>query len=101
MRYEIWQLPTSHHNCFRGSNIFELEPIIIYDYVHVYSGNIDSDNLEDIFILLNINRPSDYHARSLSVSDIICCCDDDKRSWYYVDDIGYKELNEKDIKSRW
>lgn len=100
MKYEIWQLPITHKNCFRGSQIFDLEPIRLVNYVHVYQGEIDSNNLEDIFELLNINHPADYYARSLSVSDIICCFDDEnfmKRNWYYVDDFGFKKLDEKEL----
>lgn len=97
MKYEIWQLPVSHKNCFRGSQIFEIEPIKIVDYVLVYQGNIDSNNLEDIFELLNINHPNDYHARSLSVSDIICLEKENSRDWFYVDSFGFKELAENDI----
>lgn len=97
MIYEVWQLPLSNKNCFRGSDLFELNPVKLFDYVHVYRGEIDSDSLESIFQLLNVNHPNDYHARSLSVSDIICVVKDNCREWYYVDDFGFKKLNEKDI----
>lgn len=97
MEYEIWQLPVSHKNCFKGS-IWNIKPIKMLDYVHVYCGNIDSDDLDDIYELLNVNHPADYYARSLSVSDIICCIKEpNKREWYYVDDFGFTKLDEKEI----
>lgn len=97
MFYSVWQLPVSNKNCFRG-HMFELEPIKLKDYVIVYDGEINSNNLEDIFFLLNVNYPDDYHARSLSVSDLICTKVDTQRAkWYYVDDVGFTELDEKDL----
>lgn len=100
MKFEIWQLPISHKNCFCGSQIFELEPIKVVDYVFVYSGEITSNSLENVFELLNVNHPKDYHARSLSVSDVICVVDGNKRDWYYVDDIGFKKLDAKEFECK-
>lgn len=97
MRYEIWQLPISHNNCFRGFDVVT-EPIIIRDYVHVYQGNIDSCNLESIFEKLNIDHPADYYARSLSVSDIICLINDNDRDYYYVDSTGFRKLSKTELR---
>lgn len=61
------------------------------DYVPVYRGVITSENanraLDQIFTLLNINRPTDYHARSLSVSDLVLL----DKTMYYCDSFGWKE----------
>lgn len=100
MIYAIWQLPVNHKNCFKGTH-FNLEPIKLKDYVRVYEGQVSSNDLEDIYAQLNIDHPRDYHARSLSVSDIVCKLEGDNlenRTWYYVDSFGFKQLNEEDIK---
>ena len=41
----------------------------IYD--KVYDKEVDCSNLEEVYTLLNINHPSDYRGRSLSVSDVV------------------------------
>lgn len=102
MNYTIWQLPVSHHNCFKGT-IFDLEEIKLKDYVLVYDGYMETENfnegtLDYIYEILNIDHPEDYHARSLSVSDIIQVrCESNKNKWFYVDSFGFKELDEKEI----
>ena len=41
----------------------------IYDLV--YEGEVDCQDLEDVFQVFNLHHPSDYRGRSLSVSDIV------------------------------
>ena len=41
----------------------------IYD--KVYDKEVDCSNLEEVYTMLNINHPSDYRGRSLSVSDVV------------------------------
>lgn len=98
MRYEIWQLPPSHPNKFMHLDWCKKE-ITILDYVHVYAGKIDKevkdvDNfLESLFCKFNQDIPDDYHAASMSVSDLICLIGScNKRFWFYVDGQGFKEV---------
>ena len=59
-------------------------------YECVYEGEFDAPCLEKLFYILNNQIPSDYHARSLSVSDVIeVVHSPEKSSFYYVDHIGY------------
>lgn len=97
INYEIWQMPLSHPNKFLHYD-WRKKPIKIKDYVMVYVGKIKLANrvdetLEDIFETLNVDHPKDYHAMSLSVSDIVCLIIGNYRGWYYVDEIGFKKLN--------
>ena len=100
MRYEIWQMPPNGPNRFLHYDWCK-HPIDIMDYVYVYTGNITplkgekaTDLLERIFEILNVDWPVDYHAASLSTSDIVCLIDkQNRRHWYYVDGIGFKKLD--------
>ena len=101
MRYEIWQLPISNEAKFMHYDWLK-KPLDIRDYVMVYSGvrtpwtyvTTAEALLEEIFDVLNVNHPADYHAASLSVSDVVCLIDtNNKREWWYVDGFGFKKLN--------
>ena len=100
MRYVIMQLPLSNPAKFRNIETVKRNGDIPgrEDYVRVYEGEIYSvgeieDMLNDIYEILNIDHPSDYHAHSLSVSDVVGL-NVDSHSWefYYVDSIGFKRI---------
>ena len=48
--------------------------------------------LDCIYEQFNFRKPSDYHSRSVSVSDVLAVKENGKMSFHYVDSIGYKEL---------
>ena len=98
MKYEIWKLPLSHPNKFMNLNWCKKE-VDIRDYVMVYGGKINEEIedidefLENLFYIFNNEHPNDYHASSMSVSDLICLIGScNKRFWFYVDGIGFKEV---------
>lgn len=63
--------------------------MVYTDVLNTYTG------LEDIFKTFNVFLPVDYHARSLSVSDIVVIVNDKimKSGVYYCDAIGWKSIN--------
>lgn len=88
--YYIFQLPTRNEKCFRH---VDYDKVDLGEYVYVYDFKSETEkNLEDIFEMLNINHPKDYHARSLSVSDVIFIKHDNKREVYVVDSFGFKKV---------
>lgn len=100
MNYVIMQLPLSNPAKFRDLNSVKRNGDLPNreDYVRVYDGDIYpvgeiEDMLNDIYEILNIDHPSDYHAHSLSVSDVVGL-NVDSHSWefYYVDSIGFKRI---------
>ena len=96
MKYEIWQAPSSAKFKFMHYDWIEGNKPTICDYVMVYSGEteIEDDILESLWEMFNVNPPGDYHGMSLSVSDVICLIDRyNKRRWWYVDGIGFHNLN--------
>lgn len=60
-------------------------------YECVYEGEFDAPCLEKLFYILNNQIPKDYHARSLSISDVIEVIHSPiKSTFYYVDRTGYQ-----------
>lgn len=70
------------------------------NYEKVYEGKVKpvTENhiyiLDDLYKTFNINHPSDYRARSLSVSDIVVLNKQGKESAYFCDSFGWKELGQ-------
>lgn len=62
----------------------------LYDLV--YDGSVEVDDIEDIYLIFNTEKPEGYKGRSLSVSDVveIVKSDDIKPGFYYCDSIGFK-----------
>lgn len=61
-------------------------------YKTVFDGNVDTDNLEEIFTLLNTDAPVGYNGHSLSVSDIV----ETEDGFHFCDIIGFKKLDDFD-----
>ena len=66
------------------------------EYCLVYEGRMtrpktqtSSEVLERIFESYNDDLPSDYHGRSVSLSDVVELYDDEGRSYYYCDTAGF------------
>lgn len=92
MIYTIFQCPVTIPYCFMPYDETEFSPA---DYIPVYegeiSGDVNSRTLEALYEALNIHHPNDYHARSLSVSDVIVFDIAGNRKAYYVEPIGFKK----------
>ncbi len=67
-----------------------------YDLVYTRAGLPDGQSPEAILGKLwedfNIHRPADYHAPSLSVSDILAIQQGDEVSYHYCDSVGFQKL---------
>lgn len=65
----------------------------IYDLI--YDNEVDCKDLEDVFELFNINHPSGYKGRSLSVSDIVEVYESNavKPGFYFCDICGFKKVS--------
>lgn len=94
MIYTIFQCPVTIPYCFMPYDETEFSPA---DYIPVYegeiSGDVNSRTLEALYETLNIHHPNDYHARSLSVSDVIVFDIAGNRKAYYVEPIGFKKID--------
>lgn len=65
----------------------------VYDLV--FEGNVSCKNLEEVHTMFNINHPTGYKARSLSVSDVVEVIEDDwvEQGFYFCDSFGFKEVS--------
>ena len=110
IHYEIWQAPPScpykfyHYDWIKGQKPNVRDYVMVYrdDFITfdktIREKKFDTEQtLEYIFEMLNVDQPLDYHAASLSVSDVICLIDDNKRSWWYVDGVGFVELKDWEV----
>mgnify|MGYP003297482723 CR=1 FL=1 len=68
----------------------------LQDYNKVYVGELNDSKKEDIEILnelfeiFNLHHPEDYHARSLSVGDVVQIIRGNIIKYYYCDMIGWQ-----------
>lgn len=70
----------------------------IKNYRVVYDGNIGTNDLEEIYTILNQdNKPEGFTGYSLSVSDIIELYDEDGSEFQYVDKIGFVEVDREPV----
>lgn len=107
MNISIYQVNTDRDNnriafmSYENLERFQGSPNIdckIYD--KVFEGEIDCNNLEEIYRKFNLDHPKDYVGRSLSVSDVVEVKDSDTiaSGIYFCDDFGFKEVQfDKDL----
>lgn len=65
-------------------------------YQNVYFGDVQANNLEDIYKKFNCSRPATFKGHSLSVSDVVEIVDGENKlenGTYYCDRIGFKKIN--------
>lgn len=62
-------------------------------YKTVFNGNVDANNLEDVYAICNTNHPVGYNGHSLSVGDVV---EVEDGSCHYCDSFGFKELSDFD-----
>jgi len=74
---------------FQGSSTIDSS---LYD--KIYEGTVDCQNLEQVFEMFNLNHPAEFHAHSLSVSDIVEVVEggNEKPGFYFCDSIGFEPV---------
>lgn len=99
MRIKIYQIEGDNPNKFMGYDFtMEHGGIDENSYRNVFYGDIEADNLDDIYERLNVgDKPYTYKGHSLSMSDIIevidCTDEKFKGKCFFVDDVGYKTVD--------
>lgn len=72
------------------------------DYEKIYEGDMAGGwTLEDLFYIFNADIPEDFKGRSMSISDIVIIEDNGKKKAYYVDLIGFKEVDFMEDSDEW
>ncbi|MGI5848896.1 MAG: DUF3846 domain-containing protein [Christensenellales bacterium] len=98
-RFSIYQLKRSdelHDIRFEPFNHLEKNgiPCDIRNYDLVYSGRMrPHETLENLFYKFNTEHPKDFRGHSLSVSDVVVIRERGKSTAYYVDSVGFKQLD--------
>lgn len=92
MKYIVYQTPVNTSYCFMPFKYAIEHKLSRGDYVPVWRGEIESETvngaLEEIFELLNVNRPEHFCGRSLSVSDVVVL----EGKPFYCDSFGWSEI---------
>jgi hypothetical protein len=63
------------------------------NYRVVYDGEVETNNLEELFAKFNLEHPPGYEGHSLSMSDVVELYDDSGSSFHYVDRFGFREIS--------
>lgn len=98
MKIQIHQIQAEKdkkHLCFMNydhimKNNAGIIPKSIYDCV--FTGEVNAENLEDVFRIFNIEHPKDYTGRSLSISDVVEIQYEDYSEFFFCDSIGFKMI---------
>ena len=94
--YQIIPELDAHHIKFMGSadmrrHYGDIVPAEIYGCV--YNGDLQTQDLEEVFKLFNTERPTGYKGHSLSVSDVVEQEDDcGNCRFFYCDVFGFQEV---------
>lgn len=102
-QYHIYQTDADYR--FMGWNSVR-DRFSLDDYTKVYSGELvdsvsygsktvpcnenDMEVLESLFQTFNVDIPKCYHARSLSVGDVVMISRKDGSRYYYCDNVGWR-----------
>ena len=93
----IWQLKPESDIKLRFISYDDLtnkfsEPSL-ENYQTVYDGEVESNDLESIYVKFNTNHPAGYTGHSLSMSDLVELYDNEGSSFHYCDRMGFKEID--------
>ena len=78
MRLKIYQMESSertHGKKFFGLPKEGVDPSL---YKNVYYGDVEAENLEDVYRLFNTSRPMTHQGHSLSKSDVVEVCNENE-----------------------
>ena len=93
----IWQLKSDFDRDCRFVSFDEMTSkhgdIDIDNYEVVFDGELQTNDLEQIYTIFNINHPQEYKGRSLSMADMVELYSDDSSSFHYVDKFGFIEVD--------
>lgn len=96
-RCRVWQLESEvdimmkfiSYDVFT-SRFGEPDPV---NYKTVYDGEVDTNELEELYTKFNIDHPLGYEGHSLSISDVLELYDESGSIFYYCDTFGFKEIS--------
>lgn len=66
------------------------------NYEPVFDGNLDTNDLEEIYTRCNTQHPPDYRGHSMSMSDVVELYDTSGSEFYYCDRVGFRPIRFED-----
>lgn len=98
----IWQLKPDSDFKLRFRSYEETRKVCgepdIKNYEAVYDGQIETNDLEAVYTKFNMDHPEGFSGHSLSISDVVELYDDSSSQFYFVDNIGFQEIDFKSCK---
>lgn len=115
MKYKLYQIPfpedgdeqaAAIYQRYAFSGLEDIDEVTLDHYRVAYEGDIEITGsttaaLEKLFMQLNANHPEDYHARSISVSDIVQIgnrywfCD--RFGWVVMDSLSGAPVSKQEV----
>ena len=96
----VWQLKPDFDRGCRFVSYDEMArnhgALTMDDYHVVFDGELQTNDLEQIYDICNNAHPEDYAEHSLSMSDMVELYDEDGSSFHYVDRFGFREIDFKE-----
>ena len=62
-------------------------------YDLTFSGEVEADNLEDVFAIFNLRHPMGFKGHSLSVSDVVGVVESDHVTYFFCDRVDFKRIH--------
>lgn len=62
------------------------------NYRLAYDGQVETNDLEELYAKFNTEQPPGYEGHSISMSDVVELYDETGGSFHYVDRFGFKEI---------
>ena len=98
MRIKIYQMESSdrtYDKKFFGIPKEGVDPLL---YKNVFYGDVEAENLDDVYSLFNTSRPMTHQGHSLSVSDVVEVCNENEdlvtpNGSYFVKGIGFEKID--------
>ena len=93
MKIRIYQIDLKKDKSRKAFlSLSKSDPLDSRIYKKVFEGAVNASDLEEVYMLFNLNPPSGYTGRSLSVSDVVEIVSEDSSRFFYCDSIGFSEL---------
>lgn len=96
MRYELFQVNEERIEAVAFRPFVGLHAVQVADYHSAYTGDVDCDTdtdaLERLFYVFNMQHPDDFAGYSLSMADVVLF---DGNRAYYCDTVGWQPLDQR------
>ena len=103
MKIKVYQInhdrdkPIRAYQSLRSlQRLFGSKEIVSDRYDKVFDGEVDCKTLDDVYRKFNLDHPTDYRGRSLSVSDVVEVVEpvsDLKKGFYFCDECSFEKVD--------